>query len=200
MWASPGFWCAARWINVLVEKYAWLSAGLIWFPEVPETGHPPKLEDHSREASQLPLESMSVISLFEFWEEGVQLVRALDAHHFNLPRSISVMNPWNYESKALSLSEFLGAPENSLTKGCHFPDSVSAQNCIVLTKFRPKLHRWNLSRDFPKFEGKCLRISLNPTLSNLGIFSSKNPTFHTFKFRDFSPNFMFLQWGNPPKF
>ena len=26
-------WCYATWVNLLVEKHAWLSAGLIWLPE-----------------------------------------------------------------------------------------------------------------------------------------------------------------------
>ena len=92
--------CAARWINVLVEKHAWLSTGLICIPEAPETGRPVKMDNHS----QLPLASMSVISLFEFWGEGVQLVRSLDAHRFHFPQSLAVMNPWSCESTAWCLS------------------------------------------------------------------------------------------------
>ena len=62
------------------------------------------------DVSQLRLRehSVSVISFFEFWEDGIQLARSLDAHPFNFPRSITVMNPWNFESKTLSLSEAVG--------------------------------------------------------------------------------------------
>ena len=103
-------WCAARWINVLVEKHAWLSTGLIWLLEAPETGRPPKVDDHEKQ-----VESVSVISLCEFWEQGVQLVRTLDAHRFHFPCALGVMNPWNFESKALSLTDALGVSEDSLT-------------------------------------------------------------------------------------
>ena len=66
--ASVLRWCTARWTG---GKHAWLSTGLIWLPEAPDTGQPPKMDDHS----QHEVESMPTISLFEFWEEGVQLGR-----------------------------------------------------------------------------------------------------------------------------
>ena len=31
---SASRWCSATWLNLLVEKHAWLSAGLIWLPEL----------------------------------------------------------------------------------------------------------------------------------------------------------------------
>ena len=31
-------WRSATWINVLVEKHAWLSTGLVWLPEASATG------------------------------------------------------------------------------------------------------------------------------------------------------------------
>ena len=36
------------------------------------------------------------------------------------------MSPWNYESQALSWSEAVGVPEDSLVKGSHFPDQPSS--------------------------------------------------------------------------
>ena len=86
-------WCAASWINCLMEKHARLSAGLAWLPEASESGLLAKPDDLSRDSSVA-----TIISLFEFWEEGVQLVRSLDAHHFNFPPLIAVLSPWNFAS------------------------------------------------------------------------------------------------------
>ena len=95
-----------------------------WLPKAPESGLQSKIDDLSRDAAQLPTDSMSVLGLlFEFWEKETQLVRTLDAHHFNLPGSVAVTNPCNFESKLCHyLRLWESVPEGSLVKDCHFPD------------------------------------------------------------------------------
>ena len=42
---------SATWINLLVEKHAWLSAGLIWLPEASDTGR--QVEFGDRQSDEL---------------------------------------------------------------------------------------------------------------------------------------------------
>ena len=64
-------WCAGRWIDLLVEKHAWLSAGHTWLPEASESGWKALFD----EESSGKLESMPTINIFEHWEEGAQFAQ-----------------------------------------------------------------------------------------------------------------------------
>ena len=55
---------AATWIDFLMEKYAWLSAGLIWMPHASDSGTKGSHTDSKSDA----LESRPTINLFEQWE------------------------------------------------------------------------------------------------------------------------------------
>ena len=48
-------WRSATWINLLVEKHAWLSAGLIWLPEASATGKKAMFSGEPRACQQLTL-------------------------------------------------------------------------------------------------------------------------------------------------
>ena len=48
-------WCSITWINILVEKHAWLSAGLVWMPDASDTGRRAEHNDpQSDEPQPLP--------------------------------------------------------------------------------------------------------------------------------------------------
>ena len=44
-------WCAATWIDILIEKHAWLSAGLIWKPNASDSG---SKSNHTDPKSKVP--------------------------------------------------------------------------------------------------------------------------------------------------
>ena len=49
-------------------------------PRAAESGLQARPDDHAREETQQPDDGMPCISIFEFWEEGTQLVRSVSAH------------------------------------------------------------------------------------------------------------------------
>ena len=53
-------------LNLLLEKYAWLSAGLVWMKGASESGSEGVFEESGPDG----LESRPTINLFEQWEEG----------------------------------------------------------------------------------------------------------------------------------
>ena len=87
------------WLNTLLEKHAWLSAGLVWiqgasqsadigvYTEVPPDGPEPR----------------PTISLFEHWEEGAHLPVALNARDYAFPSSLVIPFTWIHSPESLSL-------------------------------------------------------------------------------------------------
>ena len=61
-------WCAAAWINIIIEKHAWLSAGLIWMPSASDSGNKGEYSDPRPEEPA----SQPTINFFELWEDGSQ--------------------------------------------------------------------------------------------------------------------------------
>ena len=59
-------WRAATRTNVLIERHAWLSAGLIWMPHASDSGTKGSYAD----SKSSTLESRPTINLFELWEDG----------------------------------------------------------------------------------------------------------------------------------
>ena len=113
-------WCSAKWITVLLEKHAWLSAGLIWLPEeASETGRKAVFDEPKGKAERMP-----TVSLFEPWEEGAQVARALDARNYHLPSWFALMCPWHFSPKAVSLREAIGVANDSLIPGSHYPNQL----------------------------------------------------------------------------
>ena len=74
-------WCAATWINILIEKHAWLSAGLIWMPHASDSGTKGSYTDSKSDA----LESRPTINLFEQWEEVSQLCKLVTGRNPYVP-------------------------------------------------------------------------------------------------------------------
>ena len=80
-------WCFATWVNLLVERHAWLSAGLTWLPEASATGRKATLGGEQ----QGKTERMPTINLFESWEEGAELSRSVDTRHYHFPSCFAVL-------------------------------------------------------------------------------------------------------------
>ena len=68
----------ALWVNGLVEKHSWLSAGLIWNADA-DSGQKALPEDHDREEAPQPGHGMPCINLIKYWEEGSSLIRSVNA-------------------------------------------------------------------------------------------------------------------------
>ena len=120
-------WCYATWIHLLVEKHAWLSAGLIWLPEASATGRKAILSGEQ----QGKTESTPTINLFEHWEDGAELPKSVDARHYHFPSCFAIACPWNYSPKAVSLNEAVdsltlisqgGVANNSVGPGSRYPN------------------------------------------------------------------------------
>ena len=79
-------WCAATWINVLIEKHAWLSAGLLWMPHASDSGIKGSYADSKSDA----LESRPTINLFEFWEDGFHLCKLATGRNYYFPKCLVV--------------------------------------------------------------------------------------------------------------
>ena len=128
-------WCSATWINILVEKLAWLSAGLTWMPSASDTG---KKAEYSNPQSEEP-QPLPTVNLFELWEDGSQQAKAVSGHEFHYPMCFALSCPWNFCNKAISLRDAVegaannsgcatkldGVANNSLSPGIHFPNQPS---------------------------------------------------------------------------
>ena len=94
-------WSPSSWLNTLLEKHAWLSAGLVWVQgasmsaEVGVYDESPPSESDSR----------PTINLFEQWEEGAHMPKVANARDYSFPKSLVVPFTWLYAPKALSLSD-----------------------------------------------------------------------------------------------
>ena len=62
-------WCASLWVNTMLEKHAWLSAGLVWMYGASQSADIGVYRDAPPETP----EARPVVSLFEHWEEGARL-------------------------------------------------------------------------------------------------------------------------------
>ena len=83
---TPLRWAASLWINTLLEKHAWLCAGLVWMQGASQSADTGVYKDVQPETP----EPRPVISLFENWEEGAHLPVAVNARDFAFPKSLVV--------------------------------------------------------------------------------------------------------------
>ena len=90
-------WSPASWLNLLLGKHAWLSAGLVWMH-----GPPKGVFEESRPDG---LESRPTTSLFEQWEEGAHMPMTVNARDYSLPKSLVVPFTWMYAPRALTWSD-----------------------------------------------------------------------------------------------
>ena len=97
-------WSASLWVNTLLEKHAWLSAGLVWMPGASQSAD---LGVYNNDAPPETSEARPVISLFEHWEEGAHLPVALNARDYAFPSSLVIPYHWNQAPQALSLYDAL---------------------------------------------------------------------------------------------
>ena len=93
-------WSPASWLNLLLEKHAWLSAGLVWVQGASMSASKGVFD----EARSDKPESRPTISLFEQWEEGAHMPKLVNARDYSFPKSLVVPFAWMYAPKALSLS------------------------------------------------------------------------------------------------
>ena len=96
-------WAASLWINTLLEKHAWLCAGLVWMQGASQSADTGVYKDVPPETP----EPRPVISLFEHWEEGAHLPVAVNARDFAFPKSLVVPYCWSQAPQALSLQDAL---------------------------------------------------------------------------------------------
>ena len=94
-------WSPASWLNLLLEKHAWLSAGLVWMNGASVSGREGVFEESRPDG----LESRPTINVFEQWEEGAHLPKLVNAHDYSFPQPPVVPYTWMYAPRALSLSE-----------------------------------------------------------------------------------------------
>ena len=98
---SPMKWCASLWVNTLLEKHAWLSAGLVWMYGASQSADMGVYRDAPPETP----EARPVVSLFEHWEEGAHLPVALNARDYAFPKSLVLPFYWAHAPQALSLHD-----------------------------------------------------------------------------------------------
>ena len=98
-------WSAALWINTLLEKHAWLSAGLVWMNGASQSADMGVYNDVPPE---IP-EARPTISLFEHWEEGAHLPVALNARDYAFPISLVIPFYWTQAPQALSLTDAINS-------------------------------------------------------------------------------------------
>ena len=90
-------WSAPTWINVPLEKHAWISAGLVWMPGASDTGAKGAYEDSRLDA----LESRPTINLFELWENGSHMLKLVVGRSYWFPKSLVVPCAWVQSPKSL---------------------------------------------------------------------------------------------------
>ena len=93
--ASLSRWSPSQWLNTLLEKHAWFSAGLVWVQGASMSDDSPPGDSDPR----------PTINLFEYWEEGAHMPKVANARDYSFPKSLVVPFTWLYAPKALSLSD-----------------------------------------------------------------------------------------------
>ena len=126
-------WSPSSWVNLHLEKHAWLSAGLVWMHGASDSGTKGVYEDSGHKG----LESRPTVRLFEVWEKGSHLIKLVVGRNYRFPKSV-VPCAWTHSPKSLSLRDVsakLFTPRlNGETKdqpihippkpACHFPRAV----------------------------------------------------------------------------
>ena len=101
--ASLSRWSPSSWVNTLLEKHAWFSAGLVWLPGASMSADVGVFDDSPTNDSA----ARPTLSLFEQWEEGAHVTRIANARDYSFPSSLVIPHTWNSASRALSLSDAL---------------------------------------------------------------------------------------------
>ena len=99
--SSLSRWSPASWLNTLLEKHAWLSAGLVWVQGASMSASSGVFDEPPSDES----EPRPTINLFEQWEEGAHITKLVNARDDSFPMSLVVPFTWLYAPNALSLSD-----------------------------------------------------------------------------------------------
>ena len=94
-------WSPTSWLNILLEKHAWLSAGSVWMQGASDSGIKGVFDDPGPDG----LESRPTINLFELWEYGAYWPRPVIARNYSFPNPLIVPCTWIFAPTALSLSD-----------------------------------------------------------------------------------------------
>ena len=73
--ASLTRWSPSSWLNTLLEKHAWFSAGLVWLPGASMSADVGVYDESPPNDS----DARPTISLFEQWEEGAHVPKVANA-------------------------------------------------------------------------------------------------------------------------
>ena len=98
---SASRWSASTWVNLLLEKHAWWSAGLVWMQGASDSGTKGAYDDSRPDG----LESGPTINLFELWENGSHLLKLVAGRNYSFPKSLVVPFAWIHSPKSLSLRD-----------------------------------------------------------------------------------------------
>ena len=82
--ASLTRWSPSSWLNTLLEKHAWFSAGLVWLPGASMSADVGVYDESPPNDS----DARPTISLFEQWEEGAHVPRVANARDYSFPKSL----------------------------------------------------------------------------------------------------------------
>ena len=82
--ASLSRWSPSSWLNTLLEKHAWFSAGLVWLPGASMSADVGVYDESPPNDS----DARPTISLFEQWEEGAHVPRVANARDYSFPKSL----------------------------------------------------------------------------------------------------------------
>ena len=94
-------WSPSSWLNTLLEKHAWFSAGLVWLPGASMSADVGVYDESPPNDS----DARPTISLFEQWEEGAHVTRVANARDYSFPKSLVIPFTWLYAPQALTLSD-----------------------------------------------------------------------------------------------
>ena len=94
-------WSPSLWLNTLLEKHAWLSAGLVWMQGASQSAD---VGVYTEVPHDRP-EPRPTKSVFEHWEEGAHLPAAMNARDYSFPSSLVIPFTWIHSPESLSLLE-----------------------------------------------------------------------------------------------
>ena len=89
MWQIGCCEMTASWLNLLFEKHAWLSTGLVWMHGASKSGVKGVFEGSGPDG----LESRPTINFFKQWEVGAHLPKLVNARNYFFPKSLVVPIP-----------------------------------------------------------------------------------------------------------
>ena len=178
--ASLTRWSPSSWLNTLLEKHAWFSAGLVWLPGASMSADVGAYD----ESPPNDLDARPTISLFEQWEEGAHVPRVANARDYSFPRSLVIPYTWLSASQALSLSDAINhvslhdernawgpAPHIQLVPGVNYPNQPRRNPGSHLSD--PLTYWWGATLCPPELND----VALAETVVNLMRYAASQPQY-----------------------